>query len=1038
MKLGAVIRKDFSQLIFVFLSFGLMVLVSYLFASSIVEKQLFVNTEKTLETAEVILRADLREAEVALLNTEIFVHEIQRKGLELEETQRYLAQQIDLLSLQENQVRGLLDIYLCINDTVITGSGWKPPAGYEPSTRSWYADAIRGDGSINITLPYIDTRTGKNVITMVKSIPIDGQEEPGVIGMDIDFTLLSKYVINLQFVEGGYGVLADQHFRFMVHPFAAYVDTPMEETNQWHARAAAEFRNKDITVFSIRMTNWEGIEVILLYRRLYNGWLLGIAMPVTHYYEAIYTMALTLSIMGFICMITLCIFLIRMSILKARSDEENRGKSSFLARMSHEIRTPMNSILGMVEIIQRKSVSSEIQEYAGIISQSGNTLLSIINDILDFSKIESGRLNIEHRNYHLSSVINDIINVIRPRAAEKSLDFFVYVDSALPAELTGDDVRLRQILLNLLSNAVKYTQKGFVSLNIGLEKLNENVIRLICTVEDSGIGIKSEDIGRLFIDFSRIDTKPNQKIEGTGLGLVITRALCRFMGGDVTVSSVYESGSVFQAVIIQNVEQHNPLAKVTNPQEKRVLFYDWRIKNVKYISKTLTGLGVAFHCPENYTNFLHELEQGDYNYVFISSKYAMDSIYALSKRKVPLHLVAMVEAGEILTFREMSSILMPVYSAIIANALNGDIEELPSEQTKLKVRFTAPDANVLIVDDISTNLRVAKELMTPYNMNVQICLSGPEAIALIQANQYDLVFMDHMMPGMDGIEATAFIRQWEQEDIWSLADNETGPHLPIIALTANAITGQREMFLEKGIDDFLAKPIDINKLNDILEKWIPAEKRIESVKLLEEVVPEKTTENIVIPGVDVAAGLRNTGGVLAIYLDILTDFCRDTESRIPKISEALDTGNTKLYVTLVHAIKGAARSIGAAEAGEAAWWLEKAAEKEAPPLIKSKTAELIERLLELVGHIRNCLLQVQAGKEGQSGLSSLRLEDLKAALTAMDIESVNKMLLDYANLSLDAETKEFITALEDHILMFEYDEAVKKIEAVLTSPNSLE
>ncbi|MCL2129885.1 MAG: ATP-binding protein, partial [Treponema sp.] len=647
------------------------------------------------------------------------------------------------------------------------------------------------------------------------------------------------------------------------------------------------------------------------------------------------------------------------------------------------------------------------------------------NDILDFSKIESGRLQIQNRNYFIASVINDMINMTRPEVAEKSLDFFVNIDSNIPAQLFGDDMRLRQILTNLLSNAVKYTRRGFISLNVEVEHLAGNSIKLIFSVQDSGIGIKPEDQKKLFSEFARVDIKENLGIEGTGLGLVITRALCRGMGGDVTGTSEYGRGSVFRAEITQDYIDHKPVASVINPGKKRVLFYDWRPQYVISIANTLKGLGIGFNCSAVFHEFLSDLEYGNYDYAFISSKYAMDCIYALGRRDKPLQLVIMVEPGEVAVYREVTSILMPVYSITMANILNDVAEGSMPHDKSLKMHFTAPGAKILIVDDISTNLRVAKELMAPYNMTVHTCLSGSEALNLAKNNYYDLIFMDHMMPGMDGIEATSFIRSLESGDGYF-------QQLPIVALTANALSGQREMFIENGINDFLAKPIDIQKLDEILEKWLPAEKRVEAAHQ-QQVDPKLAkTDFIHIPGIDVSLGLNNCGGGATVYLNILEDFCNDAETRLIQINEALEARNFKLYTTLVHAIKGAARSIGAVETGEKASWLEKASAQEDLSAIADKTSGLMEDVRNLINNIKSVLEKHEIDDlRERASVSSLRLDALKKALIEMNIEDVNKILLDFTNLFLDSKTKAIIAEVEQHILMFEYEKAIEKINKFL-------
>jgi CheY-like chemotaxis protein len=315
--------------------------------------------------------------------------------------------------------------------------------------------------------------------------------------------------------------------------------------------------------------------------------------------------------------------------------------------------------------------------------------------------------------------------------------------------------------------------------------------------------------------------------------------------------------------------------------------------------------------------------------------------------------------------------------------------------------------------------------MSPYNMNIHTCLSGSEAVELVKQNRYDIVFMDHMMPGMDGLEATDCIRGLG-------SGGEYYRKLPIVALTANAVSGQREMFLEKGINDFLAKPIDIQKLDEILGKWLPKEKQIKTLKPQEDTKNGKTV-SLNIPGVDTEKGLSNMGGSETAYHDILLDFCRDVESRSAKIYEALGSGDLKLYTILVHGLKGAARSIGAMEIAKEAAWLEVEAEKEDISIVKSKNTKLLENLGLLVDEIKKRLEQQAPEGNEQSDISGLNLENLKTALSAMNIEEVNKILLTYSGLSLDTKTRDIISDLEQSILMFEYDQAIIKIDDLLKS-----
>jgi len=1024
MNVAAIIRKELPRLFFVVLSFGLMVAVSYMLVSRIVENQLFQNAQETLNTAEVAIRSDLREAEVALLQVEMLIENWLKMGNSYEEIDSFVAISAYTMKTNSIGVRGIMNIYGLIEDHQISGLYEIPGPEYIPEHRPWYHTAEAAGGKTGISSPYIDWQTGKIVISLAKTMhDLDG-EKYGTIAMDLDFSILTSKIESLQSTKGGYGLLCDENFRLLVHPMRSredYMNKPITEVNPAYEKLVQGLLEHHGEIVTVRMTNIRKVDVLVIARQLYNDWYLGIATPVSNYYRDVNMMAIIMSVLGTAFMAILIITLVRLSLSKARSDEQNIGKSSFLARMSHEIRTPMNSILGMAELIQRKEISGEIREYLEIINQSGNNLLTIINDILDFSKIESGRLMIQNRDYQIASVINDMVNMMRPRVAENSLNFLINVESGIPGQLYGDDMRLRQILTNLLSNAVKYTRRGFITLDVGSTKIDNTTLKIDFSVSDTGIGIKEEDQEHLFNEFARMDSKVNQGIEGTGLGLVITRALCRAMDGDITVSSEYGKGSVFQGYITQEFENEEPVAHVLNPEKKRVLLYDWRPEYIESITKTFKDLGVDHKCVSDLQEFMKELEYGPFNFAFISSKYALDCIDIPAMKDQPLQLAIMVEPGEISVYREVTSILLPVYSITVANVLNNIIGEVMFHNKKLKLQFTAPSANVLIVDDISTNLRVAKELMAPYNMSIHTCLSGFEALEMVKNNHYDIVFMDHMMPGMDGIETTAQIRELGSQD-------EYYKKLPIIALTANAVTGQKEIFLENGINDFLAKPVEIQKLDEILEKWLPPEKLNESETQIHDNVKPAKAERVEISGIDVALGLRNCGGDMTVYFDILLDFCKDAEARMVKINEAFAQGDKKLYVTLVHALKGAARSIGAIETGEKASLLEKTASSGQLAEVRGKTNDLQEHLQTLIKSVM-AIVDKHEPKENleDSEISALRLETLKTALEEMDIEAVNRILLVFTGLSLDKETKEKISEIEQLVLMFEYEKAIEKI-----------
>jgi signal transduction histidine kinase/HPt (histidine-containing phosphotransfer) domain-containing protein/ActR/RegA family two-component response regulator len=1022
MKFNLILRENYRQLVFVFLSFSAMVVISYFFAGDLVERYMSSNAEEVLAAAETRVIAQLREAEVTLLSAALTLRKYQEMDMPPELITEYLAELVR--RLDRERPGGLIGVYGYLSGGSFVDGGFRGlPGGYDPREQPWYVRAVDGKGSPVFTGPYRDARNREAVISVSMLIKGDDGGDYGVVSCDMNFDEIAAYVEGLQFSKGGYGMLLGSDMIFIAHPDTYYQGRQLQELSAEHSKVAKDFAAGKNRLSVIRLRNNQGTSVVAFYQKIDNGWYMGIATPKKSYYQDIHSMAFVLSAVGLILMLVLSYILLHLSMAKISSEEESKSKSSFLAKMSHEIRTPMNSILGMSEIIQRKNIPGEIFEYISIIRQSGNTLLSIINDILDFSKIESGHVQIDSKEYYFSSLINDVINVIRVRLVGKPLDFFVSVDSNIPALLVGDEARVRQILINLLNNAVKYTREGHVFLKVEMRIPESHKIKLIFRVSDTGIGIKKEDLKDLFDEFTRMDMNRNQGIEGTGLGLSIANALCNVMGGEITVSSEYGKGSEFTASMIQIFDDIRKVARVDNPEARRVLIFEERPLYFETIRYAMENLGVRPVYAGDLPEFIKGLEE-DYEFAFVPSKYAMDCIPVWGKKGNTIQLVIMMGLGEVAVYRDTSSILMPIHSVVLANVLNGIASKGSVNHNEVRLYFTAPWTKVLIVDDIQTNLRVAVELMAPYDMEIDTCQSGAEAVEMVKKNRYDLVFMDHMMPGLDGIETTALIRKAGAEPYYQ--------NLPVIMLTANAVSGRREMFLENGINDFLAKPIETQKLNVLLEKWIPQEKRIAITD------PAKIPEPVnalppEIPGVFTQKGLENTGGSLPVYFSILSVFVRDANERIDQIKEAAETGDLGLFTTLVHALKSASRSVGADELGESAARLEEAGKARNALVVTEKTGPFLESLRRLIADISDALATAAAMSEPSetTDISVLHLEDLKEALVNMDIEKVNKFMLEYSIMPLSAGARELVTKIKEDILLFEYDKAVARIQELL-------
>ena len=574
-------------------------------------------------------------------------------------------------------------------------------------------------------------------------------------------------------------------------------------------------------------------------------------------------------------------------IMNARYEAESasHAKSDFLSKMSHEIRTPLNGILGMAEVMGYESIADKTRDQLETIKHSGNHLLSIINNILDFSKIEHGRLEVVPKYYLFHSLINDVISIITMQIKTTNLKLTVYVSRSIPDELYGDIVRIRQILLNILSNAVKYTHEGHVSLEVRGVKTGETTIDVAFKVSDTGIGLKQEDIDMLYDEFVQFDMERHHGMEGTGLGLTITYSLVNIMRGWIDVKSEYGVGSTFTVTLPQRFRRAGVAASVIGRENKNVLLYGLDPVYAKSIILTLTDLGVRHYIAQSETELFYKMSEGIWNFIFVAP-HLVDIVENMSFRAsqpiVPPNIVPVTDLGGAGNAAKDSGFLtlaMPTYSLPILNILNyaqGTSDANTDFAVKNLAHFTAPDAKVLVVDDIPTNLKVAKGLLSIYDMQIDTCVSGPEAIAAVRSAKYDLILMDHMMPGMDGVATMKAIKDM---DDGKYAD------VPIVALTANAIVGTMETFLSKGFDGFLSKPIDVGKLNGALEMLIPREKQIavEAVEEEGEGLDMHSELNIDINGIDVIRGLRMAGDNLGSYIEILEVFCKDGVQKIHEL-----------------------------------------------------------------------------------------------------------------------------------------------------------
>ena len=544
-------------------------------------------------------------------------------------------------------------------------------------------------------------------------------------------------------------------------------------------------------------------------------------------------------------------------IKRKEAKSAGKAKTDFLANMSHEIRTPMNAICGMSDLLLQTKLTDEQLDYVSTIKLSSDNLLSIINDILDFSKIEAGKMELVPQSYNLLSPLYSLQNTIDVRIGERPLDFKISIKRDMPTQLYGDEVRVQQVILNLLTNAVKYSNQGHIELIVDYEKLENDEIMLKATVKDQGIGIKKEDMPKLFEAFSQVDMERNHRIEGTGIGLTITERLVRSMGGSITLESEYGVGTTFYVSMRQKVEDFNSVIDTESTDDFVVISH----------SNILKG--------------------------FVSGK-------------------------------------------------------------KKIAKFIAPDAKVLVVDDNEANLKVAKGLMGQYKLSVRTCTSGKAALDILETDKsFDILFIDHMMPEMDGVELTKILRS---------SNDDYLKYVPIIALTANAIKGVSEMFLANGFTEYLSKPIDTERLGEVLNKWIPENKKEEAMEEEESVADnneavdddEENLRNMLrrIENVDYDKAMTLCGKSEDILLSVIEVYVKSYSQIKERIDSTYAKEDLKNYAIEVHGVKSSSRSIGNDVLGEMAYRLEIEAKDGNIAYVKENHSEFVMKYEQFVGKLK--------------------------------------------------------------------------------------
>lgn len=686
----------------------------------------------------------------------------------------------------------------------------------------------------------------------------------------------------------------------------------------------------------------------------------------------------------------------RLGQVEKELKEAEQSKDDFMANVSHEIRTPINSINGMSEIMLQNNPDEKTRLKVENIQMSCKRLNSLVDDLIDFSDLRTGKYEINVSKYSVDSLINDIVEFAYVLRKNKDIEIIADCDSTIPCELFGDEAKIKRVVYNIISNAAKFTSIGCIAVKIGYRREFYG-INLVITVKDTGIGMDKRNIEKIFSSFNQADTKRNRQEGGVGLGLPIARAIIEQMNGTITVSSEPAVGSEFKVVIPQRVANQEPVISAEFDTNENVLAYldmeqfhlmQMRDEYKAAIDNMSKNLKIPMHMCHNLAEFKRRVELNRYTHYFISYvEYSEDKDYfnQLAEKENNLIVVIDTEQEEKIESDRIIKLMKPIYVFSAAMALLGKMDEnRNSISTDNYDKFTAPQARVLVVDDDKLNLNVAVGLLKTFKIEADTALSGEEALKMVDSGKYDIIFLDHMMPDMDGIET--FRRLRKKNGFYFM-------EVPVIALTANTVLGAREMFLKEGFENFLPKPVEMSELKKILKMYLPEDKIIvgdsfagketDSVKTVQakEQPPQIKTADFIDykQGILYCGSRENLMKILKVHIE-------NGKSTLDKIKQAYEEADWKNYVIYVHGLKSSMKSVGINKLSDMAKNLELAGKEDDTAYIKDNNDDFVNEYIRVLDGLKEMFKDEECEKKQRSliQLTSIQSDELSAIYSAFE------------------------------------------------------